>query len=774
MRIGKYKVDLLNKSLREIFIIISLIIISIMLMFTLISFYISSRISSLLAESMVLSDLTNRFTRLHIQFNDIETNSYHFLHGHFHYDLLILKGDISSFRHEFNEFLLDIREQKYIIEFAYLELMEEQIAGLYEIINNLHTHPVSSEHTRQMYDSFFLSRLIFSRMESFFAEIKQRNAQRLELTSKLNRAYLVPLALAFLFLSTILFYQKKIIAVKLLHLNKSILSFKIGHKAPDIDYPYNDEFQSTVKTYQIMSGKVNDYIKEIQYLKSYLINIIDSMPSILISLDEKGIITQINKKAEDILNLPKAQYAGRYFWDLNTPFLKFKGDCVNLLDNSQGMRLYKSHPFNERYWDIYIFPILAKDIPGLVIRADDVTEKEKVELSLRRAQQMELIGTMAGGLAHDFNNSLGGIIGTLSLFKYKLEKNIIKDINSPEISRYINIIQNSANSSSRIVNHLLTLSKQHEIVPESFDITDAIDNVVAICRNTFEKNINIVLKSDLNDLKAEIYGDASQIEQVLLNIAINGYHAMTIMKEKEGPGTLTFSLVIPETTSELLIRHSKVKAEKLIKISIIDTGIGMDKDTIEKIWTPFFTRKKKGQGIGLGLSMVYSIIEKHGGFIEVTSEINKGSRFDIYLPLENKKSLKDEIPSLPAIKKRNGLILVIDDEENIRIVAEEILNTCGYNVILASSGKEGIDILKEHKGKIDLIVLDVIMPEKTGKETFIELRKIDKKVKIIIISGFKQDKRVDFLLSQGCLSFIQKPFDMETLSRAVNDILDAQ
>ncbi len=757
--------------LKDIFFVISLLIIVVVVFYFFLSVYISHRMSNMLEKNIELSEMIKRFSKFHLQFSIIELNTYSFLHRHTISDLGALKEDLMQVKLEFNDFLSEAKTRELFNDIDSMDIISRQIETIYGIIEGIEGYPVSSRDTKELYDAFFVSRLVFERLESSLEEISRDNVNNIRWTFRMNKYYLIPLIFVIIFLSMVLFYQKRIVNKKIEDLNQFILSCEIGKTSEKKEYPYRDEFVSVVETYKKIIKTAKQYIFEVEYLRSYLMNIIDSMPSMLISLDNNGTITQVNKCTEKSLGFSRHDLLGKNFWSLDTPFRRYKKDCNEIIQSRLDSKIYKSNYFYDRYWDVHLFPIMSNEILGIVIRADDITEKEKIEQSLRRAQQMELIGTMAGGLAHDFNNTLSGIIGTLSLIRFKIKKGLMREVDDKEFGNYLDIMQNSADNASRIVKRLLALSEQQDTEFTKVDLIRCISNVISICRNSFEKIISINVHADYEN--AFIQGDSTQVEQVLLNIAVNGCHSMTIQREsgKEG-GDLDFRMESVFSDESFCLKHPKAQKGHYWKVSVTDTGVGMDQATLGKIFTPFFTRKNKENGIGLGLSMVYSIVSKHNGFIEVSSKTGKGTRFELYFPADTASGDQEEETGARSVSYGKGKILVIDDDESIRHIARDMLRECGYEVILAENGIEGIELYKEQKGTIDLVLMDVIMPEKSGKETYIELKELDKDIKVIVISGFRKDKRAEFLLEDGCFSFLQKPFSFHELadevSRAIN------
>ncbi|MGL4370363.1 MAG: response regulator, partial [Spirochaetota bacterium] len=270
-----------------------------------------------------------------------------------------------------------------------------------------------------------------------------------------------------------------------------------------------------------------------------------------------------------------------------------------------------------------------------------------------------------------------------------------------------------------------------------------------------------------------ISGDPSQVEQIILNLCVNAAHAMTIMRkpgEKPG-GVLTVSIRHIHADSIFCSSHAEAFPGWYWMISHCDTGVGMDSDTMHKIFDPFFTTKEKESGTGLGLVMAYSIVHQHGGFIQVYSERETGSSFNVYFP-ENSHAEGNEDQQEPvSAEKGTGSILVIDDEEIIRLIAEKMLRECGYDVTLAENGKDGIRRYKEMSKKADVILLDMAMPGMSGNEVYRELKKFDPGVKVLLTSGFRQDGRVEEALKLGINGFIQKPYSLRELSQKIKDII---
>ena len=381
-------------------------------------------------------------------------------------------------------------------------------------------------------------------------------------------------------------------------------------------------------------------------------------------------------------------------------------------------------------------------------------EKHKLESQLQQAQKMESIGTLAGGIAHDFNNILMGIQGNASLMLLKIESDHPNYEKIKNIEKYV---QNG----TELTKQLLGFARRGKYLIKATDLNEIIDKSSSLfARTKKEIRVHVTLSDDL--WTAEV--DRGQIEQVLLNLYVNAWQAMS----NGGDLYLQTENIILDRS---YVKPYKVEPGRYIKISVSDTGVGIDKETQERIFEPFFTTKEMGRGTGLGLASVYGIIKSHGGYINVYSEQEKGTVFTIYLPASQKEVSVEEETAPTAIIKGNGTILLIDDEKMIIDVGIELLEEMGYAVQSAMSGREAIDIFLKDRDKIDLVIMDMIMPEMGGGETFDRLKEIDPDVKVLLSSGYSINGQATKILRRGCDGFIQKPFNMNQLAEKVQQIL---
>lgn len=399
-------------------------------------------------------------------------------------------------------------------------------------------------------------------------------------------------------------------------------------------------------------------------------------------------------------------------------------------------------------------------------------EKENIQSQLSQAQKMEAIGTLVGGLAHDFNNVLGGIIGSFDLLKLYLDKENL--INREEIESYISLGMESSKRSIDLIKQLLTLSKKHDLSLTTVDINKSLKHILVLCKNSFSKNIS--LDFQISEGNLYILAEAVQIEQVLLNLCINAAHAMTIMRgDNEAQGgilSVNGNEIISDGT--LLKKHSECAAYlKWVCVRIKDTGIGIQPDIAERIFEPFYSTKKQEEGTGLGLSISYSIVKQHRGFIDVESEPGKGSIFSIYLPAHESGTEDITARKKPApFIKGSGTILIIDDEQFIVNVVRGILCDCGYQVLSSSNPDKGIAIFRESHAEISAVILDLSMPGRSGIEVFQEMKKIKPSVKAILTSGMLDDEMKNKAAGLGINYFLHKPFNGVELSSAIEEIIN--
>jgi two-component system, cell cycle sensor histidine kinase and response regulator CckA len=382
-------------------------------------------------------------------------------------------------------------------------------------------------------------------------------------------------------------------------------------------------------------------------------------------------------------------------------------------------------------------------------------ERKKLEAQLQAAQKMEAIGTLAGGIAHDFNNILMGIQGNASLLDIRLEDGHPGREKVKNIEKYVE-------SGTQLSRQLLGFARRGKYNVKASDINDIIEKTAAMfARTRKEIRVHRQLATDIWTVEV----DRGQVEQVLLNLYINAWQAMP----KGGDLYLiTENLILDES----YVQPYKVKPGRFVKVTVADTGVGIDRKDLGRVFEPFFTTKAMGRGTGLGLASAYGIIKSHGGHINVYSEKGHGTTFNFYLPASLRKVAAEVTPVAPAVRRGRETVLLIDDEEMIIDVGCGLLKEIGYTVIPARSGQEALDIYRERQAEIDIVVMDMIMPGMGGGETFDHLKQINPRAKVLLSSGYSINGQASQIMERGCDGFIQKPFNLQQLSAKLRQILD--
>ena len=386
-------------------------------------------------------------------------------------------------------------------------------------------------------------------------------------------------------------------------------------------------------------------------------------------------------------------------------------------------------------------------------------ERAKLEAQLLQAQKMEAVGQLAGGIAHDFNNILTAIVGYGHILHMKMKSDDVLRV-------YIEQILESADRAASLTQNLLAFSRKQIMNARLVDLSKIIKQVEGFLLRIIGEDIEVKTKlsKDLLTVKA----DTAQIEQALLNLAINARDAMP-----QG-GVLSIETDSSVMDNGFIKAHGFGEAGKYALISVTDTGVGMDKATSDKIFEPFFTTKEVGKGTGLGLAMVYGTVKQHNGFITVYSEPGKGTTFRIYMPLFMLKAKEEpEAAQLSLLVGGTETILVAEDEPVLRKLNAEILTEYGYSIILAEDGEDAINKFIENKDRVQLCILDMIMPKKSGKEVFEVIQEIRPETKVLFTSGYPAGRiHMEKLLEKGFL-LIQKPISPMDLLKKVRGILDS-
>jgi two-component system cell cycle sensor histidine kinase/response regulator CckA len=393
-----------------------------------------------------------------------------------------------------------------------------------------------------------------------------------------------------------------------------------------------------------------------------------------------------------------------------------------------------------------------------LVVAQDVSERRILEQQLRQSQKMEAVGRLAGGVAHDFNNLLMVIKGHTELLLGALPP-------ADQFSRKIEQIERAADRASALTRQLLAFSRQQVLQPHVMNLNDVVEDMGKLLPRLIGEDVELVVRTS-KDLGA-IRADASQMEQVIMNLAVNSRDAMP------GGGKLLIETLNVDLDSEYNSAHAVVRQGKYVLLAVSDSGSGMDAETQAHIFEPFFTTKPQGKGTGLGLATVYGIVKQSGGFIWLYSEVGRGTCFKIYLPrVEQAVERSATTHSASEAPRGTGTILLAEDEQDVREVAREFLESGGYTVIEARDGAEAIQLAEKHAGSIRLLVTDMVMPGMTGQELAGRLHQGRTELRVLYMSGYSEHAAAESALGDTSMRLLTKPFSRLAILRAVHDILE--
>jgi two-component system, cell cycle sensor histidine kinase and response regulator CckA len=402
---------------------------------------------------------------------------------------------------------------------------------------------------------------------------------------------------------------------------------------------------------------------------------------------------------------------------------------------------------------------LVRDDKGeaesILVINTDITDKRKIEKQFLRAQRMESIGTLAGGIAHDLNNVLSPILMAIQVLRLKV---------AVEDQQWLDILQTNAQRGANMIKQVLSFARGVEGERIPMHPKHLIKDIVKILKDTLPKSINI--RFNIPEELWMISADSTQIHQVLMNLCVNARDAMP------NGGVITIKAENTTLDEHYARMHIEAKPGKYTSISVADTGTGMPPEVISRIFEPFFTTKEISKGTGLGLSTASTIIKSHGGFINVYSELGKGSQFVVYLPAIETIAIEQNEMNVVDLPTGNGeLILVVDDEESITQITKGTLETFGYKVLTAGDGTEAVAAYAENKSEVRVVITDMMMPFMDGPATIRALKRLNPEVKVIAASGLTANDKFAEAANLGVKTFLPKPYTAEKLLKAIADIL---
>ncbi len=493
-------------------------------------------------------------------------------------------------------------------------------------------------------------------------------------------------------------------------------------------------------------------------------DLVESTPDLITIVDAEGRIVFVNHSAVTIFGLPPEECIGKMAFDFIHP--EDRQGTMNAFDTwlksgEEKFRFENRQIGVNNQEHLLTWVIIAErddtnSVTGFVSTGRDITEYNAMADQLRHNEKMQAIGQLAGGVAHDFNNQLGGILNFAELAKNHMDKD-------SKTYTYMKKIISGVLHSAELTNQLLAFARKGKYVVRIVDVNAIINEVTSILTHSIDKKIKLL--ADLNSNPMTVSGDASQLQNAILNIALNARDAMS-----DG-GLLSFSTKVVSVDEEYIQENNHtIKPDEYLQITIKDTGEGMKDEIQKRMFEPFFTTKEIGKGTGMGMASVYGTILNHSGAIEVDSTVGEGTTVTILLPfIAGTKEEQDSV--IEQSSKSDSQILVVDDEEMLAMSMKMLLADEGYEAIGCGSGKEAIQIFAESWKDIDLVLLDVIMPDLNGLETYRALKEINPDVNVIVLSGYSITEGAKEIIDEGALGFLQKPVLSKDLFKKITEVL---
>lgn len=531
-----------------------------------------------------------------------------------------------------------------------------------------------------------------------------------------------------------------------------------------------------------MEEELNKISNLLQDIKKDAMKYIDSIGVLILSLDTEGRVVFLNKKGCELLGYTEDEVIGLNWFNTFIPeeskaaLMKMFSGLISGSKQGYCESYVVTKSGNKRYfrWNSSLLKHENGDVSGLICAGEDITDKHRTEDALRRsreeqkllerqliqAQKMEAVGHLTGGLAHDFNNLLTAIVGHATLLQAKFNHN-----KEPELNQHVQHILKTCDRAASLIYGLLAFSKKQILFKKSVELNHIIRDIEKLIERLIGEDIEV--KMQLSEEDIYILADTGQIEQVLMNLATNARDAMP------NGGTVTIFTKFVDLDTDFIQSFGYGRPGVYALLSVTDKGKGMDAATVNKIFDPFFSTKPDGKGTGLGLSIIYGIIKQHDGYINVYSCPGEGTTFNIYFPVIRAKAEKPGVQKVVPARRGAETILLAEDETDVRDVIKTLLESFGYKVIEAVDGVDAIVRYKENEEYVNLLVFDLLMPHKNGKEAYDEIKKINPDIKIVYVSGYSDDIIRRGIFEEG-LDFISKPLKPNDFLRKIRDVLDRE
>ncbi len=492
-------------------------------------------------------------------------------------------------------------------------------------------------------------------------------------------------------------------------------------------------------------------------------DLFENSPDMYLSISRDHTITGCNTTGARMLGFSKEEIVGRKLESLFVPDqqVTLQEILIRMFYEGKGVKDLEEQVMRKDSKPLYVnvnsslvfdekgLPVLAR------IVARDISDRKNMEAAILHAQKIDSIGNLAGGIAHDFNNILAAILGSASIMRRHMPE-------KHELAKYVEIIEGAARRASSLTRQLLTFARKTENVILPVELHALIDETLLLFERSVSKEITVEKFYTSDDVS--VSGDEGQIQQALLNVLLNARDAMP----NGGKVTITTRNIMAD--AHTISQFSSVKPGKFTSVMIADTGVGMDERMKSRVFEPWFTTKEFGTG--LGLSVVYGVVQSHGGFINLESEVGRGTSFTMYLPGSDAKAKAEARRRRQRLPRGTEHILIIDDEVSVCEIAKDMLANLGYTITFVHDGKAGTELYRTRRGSIDLVMMNMNMPLMGGRETFRQLKNINPNLPILIVTGHGRAVVEESEWSSEISGYLQKPFQLEDLATKVRTVLD--